>query len=178
MNFHFECELCGWHVPLIIWVHSIVKTMSAFVSGSVNFYIVIMCICIAYHHNISSADLHSSKHSHNDSHDMKEIGKDGCPLISQEVKHLPLQNSNLWTKKNVYIKINSQHSKRLHFLWTNTTANVKKQRQFRARLGKIGQRVMWGTYVLITSKFLFQHFIAVTVCWSVVPDSPSSPYNY
>lgn len=44
----------------------------------------------AYQYKISGADLHSSKHSQNDGHDMEEIGKDGSPLISQKVKHLPL----------------------------------------------------------------------------------------
>ncbi len=45
---------------------------------------------LSYQYKIFGTELHSSKHSQNDGHDMEEIGKDGSPLISQKVKHLPL----------------------------------------------------------------------------------------
>ena len=50
---------------------------------------VISVVC-THHHNVARPVLDGAKEAEDDNDDVEEVGKDGGPLVSKEVKYLPL----------------------------------------------------------------------------------------
>lgn len=50
---------------------------------------VISFVC-THHHNVAWPVLDGAKEAEDDNDDVEEVGKDGGPLVTQEVKDLPL----------------------------------------------------------------------------------------
>lgn len=52
---------------------------------------------------VSEAELHGAEHAQDDGHNVQEVGQDGGPLVSQKIKHLPLEGCHLggWGRRRV-----------------------------------------------------------------------------
>ena len=48
---------------------------------------------------VSEAKLHGAEHAQDDGHDVQEVGQDGSPLVTQEIKHLPLKGGHLGVRE-------------------------------------------------------------------------------
>lgn len=48
-----------------------------------------------YHDNVTRSVLDGTKQAQDDHDDVKKVDHDGSPLVSEEVKHLPLHSSDL-----------------------------------------------------------------------------------
>lgn len=45
---------------------------------------------VTYHHYVARSILNGPKQAKDDNDDVEEVGKNRGPLVSQEIKHLPL----------------------------------------------------------------------------------------
>jgi len=65
--------------------------------------------CSTYHHEVFGSVLDGPKNTQNNGHDVQKVSQDGCPLVAQEIKDLPLQRRYLQQSKGGVAGIKAGH---------------------------------------------------------------------